>query len=305
MAEEILRSLGEKQSNTLEVMARQQADFQRSLVQTLSTSREPDPKFPQWDGNPNTILFWMYRVEMIKEAARMTDSAALKRVREAMGEHGYGHFDSEKPLERWDEFIKMIKDRFWPSDAERILMSQLRQQRMTNGDLNGAYCRFQAFRRYLPKMSENQLIGCWIEMLEPILQYHVATANPQTIDEAVEAAWKAKNGPQPPWLPYMQQLQQAVQTLTTGQLEQFQQDIPRFVQQQLMLQQQPTSVPLLMPPESVPRITGPPGPPMQVMQQMPTPMQLDCMQQRLQPLPQCETFQGPYSLPQQKFVPQY
>ncbi len=230
---ELLRDLGGKQTNVLEVMQKQQLEFQRNLATAVGDIRmERDPKFPVWDGDPNSVLLWLYRVEQLKTAYRMSDGHALRAVRTAMGEHGYGHFD-EREINTWSDFQQLIRERFLPSDVERKLLSELHTLKMTNGDLNTFFCRFQAFRKQLTSIDAATLIAAFVDGLEPHLQYVVQSASPRTVESAVDIAWKAHNGPKPAWLPYMQSLYQQVQAQTSGQLDHFSQEAARFIQQQL------------------------------------------------------------------------
>ena len=85
---ELLRTLGGRQINVLEVMQKQQLEFQRNLATAVRDTRiARDPSLPVLDGDPNHILVMLYRVKHLKPLHRcqvVMCSAPHERQTESM-----------------------------------------------------------------------------------------------------------------------------------------------------------------------------------------------------------------------------
>ena len=118
----VIRDQGFKNTQLLEVMAKQQSKAQaaaaeaaamiaqnealKSLQETIASFVVPlpqipptavhlpekDPKFPDWDGDRTHLLLWLHQVDQIRQTKEIPDTVAVRFARRAMGVAAYGHF---------------------------------------------------------------------------------------------------------------------------------------------------------------------------------------------------------------------
>ena len=100
----IFGEMNRSSQNSLRQMQEQNQDFVRELQRDVHGAplslTEKDPKFPTWDGNRSSLLFWLHQVEQIKEARKLSDDNAVLFARLAMGPAAYGHFDG-RSIDTW------------------------------------------------------------------------------------------------------------------------------------------------------------------------------------------------------------
>ena len=108
----------------------------------------------------------------------------------------YGHFKEVPPS--WTAFVKVLEDRFMPSDIKNRLTEELGRLKMDGDDFNRYYSQFQAYCQHIQTTDESMLVMIFIRGLEITLQHAVQLARPATLTEAYEAAWKAHLGPARP-----------------------------------------------------------------------------------------------------------
>ena len=176
----VIRDQGLKNTQLLEVMAKQQSEAQaaaaaamtaqnealRNFQDTIASvvvplsSRPPtavhmpekDPKFPDWDGDRTHLLLWLHQVDQIRQTKEITDIVAVRFARHAMGVAAYGHFKEAPPS--WAAFVKVLEDRFMPSDIKNRLTEELGRLRMDGDDLNRYYSQFQAYCQHIQTTDE-------------------------------------------------------------------------------------------------------------------------------------------------------
>ena len=113
-----------------------------------------------------------------------------------MGVAAYGHFKEVPPS--WTALVKVLEDRFKPSDITNRLTEELGRLKMDGDDFNRYFSQFQAHCQHIQTTDESMLVMIFIRGLEITLQDAVQLARPATLMEAYEAAWKAHHGPAPP-----------------------------------------------------------------------------------------------------------
>ena len=235
-----IENLGRNSQNQLRQLQDQNHAFVEQLQKAAQDAplsfTEKDPKFPTWDGNRGSLLFWLHQVEQIKEARKLTDDNAVRFARLAMGPAAYGHFDGRR-IDNWMQFREILSARFLPTDIKFKLLTELGQHKMMANDFNTYYTQFQAYRQHLTDVDQVSLLCAFVNGLEPHLKHVVGSAGLTTVDEAIELAWKTHLSPAPAWMDYMQLLFQQVQTQTHGQLEQFSQEAAKYMQEQVAKQQ--------------------------------------------------------------------
>ena len=89
---------------------------------------EKDPKFPLWDGDRTHLLLWLHQVDQIRQTKENPDTVAVRFARHAMGVAAYVHF-MEVPSS-WTAFVKVLEDRFMPSDIKNRLTEKLGRLKM-------------------------------------------------------------------------------------------------------------------------------------------------------------------------------
>ena len=110
-----------------------------------------------------------------------------------MGVAAYGHF-KEAPS-NWAAFVKILEDRFVPSDIKNRLTEELGRLKMDGDDFNRYFSQFQAYCQHLQTTDESMLVMIFIRGLEITLQHAMQLARPTRLMEAYKAAWKAHLGP--------------------------------------------------------------------------------------------------------------
>ena len=158
----VIRDQGLKNTQLLEVMDKQQSEAQaaaaaamiaqnealKSFQDTIASvvvplSQRPhtavhipekDPKFPDWDGDRTHLLLWLHQVDQIRQTKEITDTVVVRFARHAMGVAAYGHFKEVPPS--WVAFVKVLEDRFMPSDIKNRLTEELGRLKMDGDDFN-------------------------------------------------------------------------------------------------------------------------------------------------------------------------
>ena len=157
---------------------------------------EKDTKFPDWDGDRTHLLLWLHQVDQIRQTKKIPDTVAVSFARHAMVVTACGHF-KEGPRS-WVAFVKVLEDRFMPSDIKNRLAEELGRFKMDGDDFNRYYSQFQVCCQHIQTTDESMLVMIFLRGLEITLQHAVQLARPATLMEAYEAAWKAHLGPAPP-----------------------------------------------------------------------------------------------------------
>ena len=143
----VIQEQGLKNTQLVEVMARQQNDAQTAAAAALADQNESlrnfqetiasvvvplsqrpptavhlpekDPKFQDCDGDRAHLLLWLHQVDQIRQTKEIPDTVAVRFARHAMGVAAYGHFNEVSPS--WQAFVKVLEDRFMPSDIKNRL----------------------------------------------------------------------------------------------------------------------------------------------------------------------------------------
>ena len=101
----------------------------------------------------------------------------------------YGHFKEVPP--NWAAFVKVLEDRFVPSDIKNRLTEELGRLMMDGDDFNRYLSQFQAYCQHIQTTGKTMLVMIFIRGLEITLQHTVQLARLATLMKAYEAAWKA------------------------------------------------------------------------------------------------------------------
>ena len=104
---------------------------------------EKDPKFPDWDGDRTHLLLWLHQVDQIRQTKVIPDTVAERFARHAMGVAAYGHFKDVPPS--LAALVKVLEDRFMPSDIKNRLIEELGRLKMDGVDCNRYFSQFQAY----------------------------------------------------------------------------------------------------------------------------------------------------------------
>ena len=170
-------------------MAKQQSEAQnealRSFQETIASvvvplsQRHPTavhllekyPTFLDWDGDRTHLLLWLHQVDQIRQTKEITDTVAVRFVRNAMGVAAYGHFKEVPPS--WAAFVKVLEDRFMPSDIKNRLTEELCRLKMDGDDFNRYFSQFQAYCQHTQTTDESMLVMFFIRGLEITLQHAV------------------------------------------------------------------------------------------------------------------------------------
>ena len=147
----VIRDQGLKNTQLLEVMAKQQSEAQAAAAAAMTAQNEAlksfqdtiasiviplsqrattavhlpekDPKFPDWDGDRIHLLLWQYQVDQIRQTKEIPDTVAVRFARHAMGVAVYEHFKEVPPS--WAAYVKVLEDRFMPFDIENRRTEEL------------------------------------------------------------------------------------------------------------------------------------------------------------------------------------
>ena len=188
----VIREQGLKNTQLLEVMARQQNDAQTaaaaaraaqneslrsfqdtiaSVVVTLSQRPptamhlpEKDPKFPDLDGYRKHLLLWLHQVDIIRQTKEISDHVAMRFARHAMGVAAYGHFKEVPPT--WAAFVKVLEDLCMPSDIKNRLTEELWRLRMDGNDFSRYFSQLQAYCQHMQTTDESMLLMTFVRGLE-------------------------------------------------------------------------------------------------------------------------------------------
>ena len=117
---------------------------------------------------------------------------AVRFARHAMVVAACGHF-KEVP-HSWAAFVKVLEDRFMPSDIKNRLTEELGRLKIDGDDFNRYFSQFQAYSQHIQTTDESMLVMIFLRGLEINLQHAVQLARPATLMEAYDAAWKAHLG---------------------------------------------------------------------------------------------------------------
>ena len=93
-----------------------------------------DPKFPDWDGDRTHLLLWLHQVDQSRQTKEITDTVAVRFARHVMDVAAYGHFKEVPPS--LAAFVKVLEDRFMPSDIKNRLTEELGRLTMDGDDFN-------------------------------------------------------------------------------------------------------------------------------------------------------------------------
>ena len=104
----ILNDPGDKQVNVIHAMHLQDKEFHSTLnylYRHFPHQNDKDPNFPQPSGDSTKVLLWLYQLEDISKAKKLTDEVEIKYTRIAMQPPSYIYFltsfsptSSSKPL---------------------------------------------------------------------------------------------------------------------------------------------------------------------------------------------------------------
>ena len=73
-----------------------------------------DPKFEDWDGSPNTLSSWIYKACALKKIRGTSDVVAIQYARLKLNRWVESTYPETNPPATWDEFIALLKNRFYP-----------------------------------------------------------------------------------------------------------------------------------------------------------------------------------------------
>ena len=148
-----------------------------------------------------------------------------------MGVVAYGHFKEVPP--NWAAFVKVLEDRFMPSDIKNRLTEEHSSLKVDRDDFNRYFLQFQAYCQHIQTTDESMLVMIFVQGLEITLQHAVQLARPVTLMEANKAAWKAHLGPAPPWKAYIEKTchedMEKLKTAMHGELEAFSHQAGNFI----------------------------------------------------------------------------
>ena len=77
-----------------------------------------------------------------------------------MGVAAYGHFKEVPPS--WAAFVKVLEDRFMPSDIKNRLIEELGRLKMDGDDSNWYFSQFQAYCQHIQTSDESMLVMIFI-----------------------------------------------------------------------------------------------------------------------------------------------
>ena len=138
---------------------------------------EKYPKFPDLDGDRTHLLLWLHQVDQIRQTKEITDTVAVRFARHAMGVAAYGHFREVPPS--WAAFVKVLEDRFMPSDIKNRLTEELGRLKIDGDDFNRYFSQCQAYCQHIQTSDESMLVMIFLRGLEITLQHAVQLARRQ------------------------------------------------------------------------------------------------------------------------------
>ena len=160
MLEVIAKQQNEAQTATTAAMAAQNEalrNFQHiiaSIVVPLSQRPptavhlpEKDPKAPDWDGDRTHLLLWLHEVDQIQQTKEIQDTVAVRCAIHAMGVAAFGHF--KKMQSNCAAFVKVLEDRFMPSDIKNRLIKEFGRHKMDGDDFNRYFSQFLAYCQHI------------------------------------------------------------------------------------------------------------------------------------------------------------
>ena len=147
----VIRDQGVKNTQLLEVMAKQQNEAQTAATGAMAAKNEalknfqdtiasivvplshraptavhlPEkgPKFPDWDADRTHLLLWLHQVDQIRQTKKILDTVAVRFAGHALGVAAYVQFKEVPPS--WAAFVKVLENRLMPSDVKNRLTEEL------------------------------------------------------------------------------------------------------------------------------------------------------------------------------------
>ena len=93
-----------------------------------SASTRKGPEVPGLGRGPDTLTPLVTPSLPNPEDKEIPDTLAVRFARHAMGVAAYGHFKEVPPI--WAAFVKVLEDRFMPSDIKNRLTEELGRLKM-------------------------------------------------------------------------------------------------------------------------------------------------------------------------------
>ena len=94
-----------------------------------------------------------------------------------MGVAAYGHFNEVPPS--WAAFVKVLEDRYMPSDTKNRLTEELGRLKMDGDDFNRYFSQFQAYCQHIQNTDESMLVMIFLRGLEITLLHATQLARRQ------------------------------------------------------------------------------------------------------------------------------
>lgn len=172
-----------------------------TLVAKHASSQQPTSSLsvqpPKFHGSPReNILTWLFQVENIFQAKRVTDSDRLLYVSSLLADSALMWYQnlfqaiaegSHPPLRSWAQFVLLIRTAFQPPNQQLQLRNNLRNLRQSSSVQDYVF-RFRNIVNQVRDMSEMDKVAYFISGLRGQTKAEIGYRAPEVLEDAMKLA---------------------------------------------------------------------------------------------------------------------